>query len=125
MLAASDGLMKLRPVAFHYKAPYDDGSHVLQYGLIAEEVAKVYPEMVQFGQDGKPLALRYHFLDALLLSEVQKQHGANESQRATMAAQQARIATMESQLQEKTAMIARLHARLAALETVVDITRAI
>src|SRR5258708_35762041 len=115
MLAASDGLMKLRPVAFHYKAPYDDGSHVLQYGLIAEEVAKVYPEMVQFGQDGKPLALRYHFLDALLLSEVQKQHGANESQRAALAGQQARIATLESTLQEQAAMIARLDPRPAAI----------
>jgi hypothetical protein len=117
MLEASDGLMKLRPVTFHYKAPYDDGTHVLQYGLIAEEVAKVYPDMVQFGQDGKPLALRYQFLDALLLNEVQKQHGANESQRATLEAQQAKIATLESRLQEQAAMIARLAARLAEIES--------
>src|SRR4029077_902299 len=53
--AASDELMKLRPVTFHYKTPYDDGQHVLQYGLIAEEVAAVDPGLVEYGDDGRPL----------------------------------------------------------------------
>ena len=49
----SNKLLQLRPVTFLYKPEYDDGSHALQYGLIAEEVAKVYPEMVGYDKDGQ------------------------------------------------------------------------
>jgi len=67
MAGASSLLMQLRPVTFHYKAPYDDGSHRLQYGLIAEEVAKVDPDLVQFDGQGQaqtvPLPRQQH--DAL------------------------------------------------------------
>ena len=45
---------QLRPVTFFHKPEYDDGFHALQYGLIAEEVAKLYPEMVSFDKDGSP-----------------------------------------------------------------------
>ncbi|MGA2400416.1 MAG: tail fiber domain-containing protein [Syntrophobacteraceae bacterium] len=47
---ASSGLMKLRPVAFHYKPEYANGPRTKQYGLIAEEVAEVYPDLVQYAQ---------------------------------------------------------------------------
>jgi hypothetical protein len=70
---ASADLMKLRPVTFYYKPAYDDGSHLRQYGLIAEEVAKLYPDLVQYDRDGLPLAVRYHAVNAMLLNEVQKQ----------------------------------------------------
>jgi len=89
--ASSGDLMKLRPVTFHYKPQYDDGQRVLQYGLIAEEVAQVNPGLVQFGEDGKPLAVRYHFLNAMLLDEVQKQHATISSQAAEIASQRAMI----------------------------------
>jgi hypothetical protein len=69
----SSKLFQLRPVNFIYKPGYDDGSHALQYGLIAEEVAKVYPEMVIYGKDGQPLSVRYQLLAPMLLNEVQKQ----------------------------------------------------
>ena len=85
---ASSALMQLRPVTFHYKAAYDDGSRLLQYGLVAEEVAQVYPDLVQYDQDGKPYTVRYQFVDAMLLNEVQKlrremdvQRGQNEELR--------------------------------------------
>ena len=51
---SSSRLFQLRPVTFFYKPQYDDGSHLLQYGLIAEEVAKIYPEMVVYDKDGQP-----------------------------------------------------------------------
>jgi hypothetical protein len=66
--------MQLRPVTFHYKAGYDDGSHLLQYGLIAEEVAEVAPSLVQYDAQGKPFTVRYHAVNAMLLNEAQKQH---------------------------------------------------
>jgi hypothetical protein len=48
---ASSGLLRLRPVAFRYKKAYADGSKPLDYGLIAEEVAEVYPDLVVRGAD--------------------------------------------------------------------------
>jgi hypothetical protein len=69
MAYASDKLMKLRPAAFRYKA---DPSNTQQYGLIAAEVARVYPELVISDADGKPETVAYHLLPAMLLNEVQK-----------------------------------------------------
>jgi len=69
----SDGLMRLRPVAFRYK-PQIDPTGLAQYGLIAEEVAGVYPDLVVYDRDGRPETVRYHLVNALLLNEVQKQH---------------------------------------------------
>jgi hypothetical protein len=105
MGSASDALMQLRPVTFRYKPVYDDGSNVLQYGLIAEEVAKVYPDMVQYDQEGKPLAVRYNFLAAMLLEQVQKQH-------ATIAEQTARLESQAGQLAQQKAEIAAQQKRL-------------
>jgi hypothetical protein len=98
MGGASDELMKLRPVTFHYKAPYDDGAHLLQYGLVAEEVAKVSPELVQLDAQGKPFTVRYHTVNAMLLNEVQKQHGTIERQEAQLQEQDARIRRLEAAL---------------------------
>ena len=70
----SSRLFQLRPVTFFYKPQYDDGSHTLQYGLIAEEVAKVYPDMVAYDKDGQPYTVKYQYLAPMLLNELQKQH---------------------------------------------------
>ncbi len=106
---ASEGLMKLRPVTFHYKAPYDDGTHLLQYGLIAEEVAKVFPDLVQYDEKGKPFTVRYHEINTMLLNELQKQHGK-------MTEQQAEVGRLESQVSQQKAQIAEQEARLQRLE---------
>lgn len=63
-------LADLRPVTFHYK---NDPSGTLQYGLIAEEVAKVYPELVLRSPDGRIDGVRYEELAPILLNEVQQQ----------------------------------------------------
>jgi hypothetical protein len=70
MGSASARLMKLRPVTFRYK---EDPNGMLQYGLVAEEVVRVYPELVTYGEDGKPLSVAYQMLPAMLLNELQKQ----------------------------------------------------
>jgi len=98
---ATEGLMKLRPVTFHYKAAYDDGSRLLQYGLIAEEVAKVYPTLVQYDAQGKPFTVRYQALNTMLLNELQKQHAQVEEQKAQLAAQDARIQRLEALLERQ------------------------
>jgi hypothetical protein len=72
---ASSGLMKLRPVVFRYRS---DPSRQRQYGLIAEEVARVYPELVDYDNAGKSLTVSYLELNAMLLNELPKQARENK-----------------------------------------------
>jgi hypothetical protein len=74
-------LHDLRPVRFVYKPEYDDGSRQAQFGLIAEEVATSFPELIVRDEVGRPWTVRYHLLTPLLLAEVQRL----EQQRATQA----------------------------------------
>ncbi|MFL6263490.1 MAG: tail fiber domain-containing protein [Thermoanaerobaculia bacterium] len=99
--------MKLRPVTFHYKAPYDDGSHLLQYGLIAEEVAKVFPDLVQYDEKGKPFTVRYHEINTMLLNELQKQHAKAEEEPSEVGRLKAQLAEQEARLQKLEALLAR------------------
>jgi trimeric autotransporter adhesin len=85
MAEASDRLLKLRPVTFHYKQPAADGSKPLQYGLIAEEVAEVYPDAVTYNDAGEPDGVQYHKINAMLLNEVQKQAREIEELKASIA----------------------------------------
>ena len=71
---ASSDLMRLRPVTFRYKKEYDSGEGRLQYGLIAEEAAEVYPELVVYDDTGRVKTVEYQKLPAMLLNELQKQH---------------------------------------------------
>ncbi|MBV9304285.1 MAG: tail fiber domain-containing protein [Acidobacteriaceae bacterium] len=91
---ASEALMQLRPVTFRYKQPAEDGSKPLHYGLIAEEVAKIYPDLVVRDQAGRIQTVQYLELPALLLNEVQKQH-------ETIQKLEERIAALESLLEER------------------------
>jgi len=70
---ASSGLLRLRPVTFRYKQPYTDGSKPLDYGLIAEEVAQVYPGLAVKDKDGQIETVQYQKLTPMLLNELQKQ----------------------------------------------------
>lgn len=81
----STKLQALRPVQFVYKPGVDDGSKTLQYGLIAEEVEKAFPELVVRNDDGTVQTVRYHFLTPLLLAEVQRL----ERERAALASESA------------------------------------
>ena len=78
MSDSSNGLLKLRPVTFRYKQPYVDGSKPLDYGLIAEEVAEVYPDLVVKNKDGQVETVQYHKLIPMLLNELQKEHEGME-----------------------------------------------
>jgi hypothetical protein len=95
---SSNKLFQLRPVTFFYRPQYDDGSHLLQYGLIAEEVAKVYPEMVAYDKDGQALTVRYQELAPMLLNELQKQNLQIQKQAETIQSQQEQGRKMEARL---------------------------
>lgn len=98
MGGASIQLMRLRPVTFHYRPEYAAGDRTLQYGLIAEEVANVYPDLVSSGADGKPETVRYHLLSAMLLNEVQKQQRRIQSQAQLLRRQRRQIVELENRL---------------------------
>jgi hypothetical protein len=114
---STDRLFQLRPVTFLYKAEYDSGPRTLQYGLIAEEVAKVYPELVAFDNDGQPYAVKYQYLAPMLLNELQKQHAVVASQQDIIASQQRQIEDFKRQLQVQNAS---LQDRLSRLEGLVQ-----
>jgi len=88
-------LMSLRPVAFYYKHEYDK-SHSRQYGLVAEEVAKVAPQLVVYDDDNQPQTVRYHLVNAMLLNEVQKQRATIERQSAEIQALEERLEKLEA-----------------------------
>jgi hypothetical protein len=111
MGTASSKLFQLRPVTFNYKPQFDDGSHLLQYGLIAEEVAKVYSDMVVYDKDGQPYTVRYQLLAPMLLNELQKQNAVVAAQQESLRTQQqGQIQTLQRQNEE-------IQQRLSRLET--------
>ena len=93
----SDRLMKLCPVAFEYKREFDPAG-LTQYGLIVEEVAEVFPDLVTSDREGRPEGVRYHLLAPLLLNEVQKQRRTIETQRTEIEDLKARLARLEARL---------------------------
>jgi hypothetical protein len=70
MADRSESLMQLKPVTFHYK---QDPEGPLEYGLIAEQVGAIYPDLVVRGDDGQIEAIRYQELTPMLLNELQRQ----------------------------------------------------
>ena len=107
----TDKLLQLRPVSFRYKQAQNDGSHPLQYGLIAEEVADVYPELVQFDpKSGQPNTVLYHVLPGMLLNAFQKEHKQLE-------AQQQQIQSLQEQLARVLAQTEQLQSDIAAVRT--------
>ncbi len=70
--AASEPVLALRPVSFRYKEHVKTGQEAMEFGLIAEEVAQVFPELLVYGEDGQPETVRYHLLVPLLLNELQE-----------------------------------------------------
>jgi hypothetical protein len=104
--------MRLRPVTYRYKQPYADGSKPIDYGLIAEEVAEVYPDLVVKGRDGQIQTVQYQKLTPMLLNELQKEHRLLEQQEKTVQQQAKTI----QQLEKQAAAMPLLEKRLAALE---------
>jgi hypothetical protein len=98
MDAGSSGLMRLRPVTFRYQKPFADGSKPIQYGLIAEEVAEVYPNLVARSADGQIETVKYQVLDPMLLNELQKMHQQVKQQAEIIQQLESRLTALEEAL---------------------------
>ena len=95
---SSNNLMRLRPVTFRYRKEYDSGEGRMQYGLIPQEVAEVSPEMVVRDDTGKVKTVEYQKLPAMLLNELQKQHGKLQEQEAVITEPPERLSRLEQVL---------------------------
>lgn len=109
---ASSALLKLRPVSFFY---HHDAVGIRQYGLIAEEVAEVMPELVQFSAAGEAETVRYHFLAPLLLNELQKQQRTIEKLHQTIE----ELTTQQNLISELQRENRALEQRMRKLESAV------
>jgi len=101
---ASEGILALKPVSFRYKREIDP-KRAPQFGLVAEEVAKVNPDLVVRHPKGELYTVRYDAVNAMLLNEFLKEHRHVEEQDAIIARQQKQIDTLTAGLQKVSAQL--------------------
>jgi hypothetical protein len=104
---ASEAILSLRPVSFRYKKEVDP-MRSLSFGLIAEQVAEVDPDLVTPDPDGKPETVRYEAVNAMLLNEFLKEHRTVEEQGHKVQEQEATIAQLKSNATKQEATITQL-----------------
>jgi trimeric autotransporter adhesin len=115
---ASDAILALKPVTFRYKKEIDPDA-LPQFGLVAEDVEKVNPDLVARDRDGKPYMVRYEAVNAMLLNEFLKEHRKLQEQDATImqlkstdAKQEAIIAQQQKQIEALTAGLQKVSDQL-------------
>jgi hypothetical protein len=108
---ASEAILALKPVTFRYKHEFDPEG-IPQFGLVAEDVEKVYPDLVARDEQGKPYTVRYEAVNAMLLNEFLKEHRKVESLEKVMAKQQTENAAMRAMLKEQASQIQKVSAQL-------------
>ena len=99
---ASEAIFSLQPVTFHYKK---DPAALPQFGLVAEEVAKVNPDLVARDVKGKPFTVRYEEVNAMLLNEFLKEHRKVQELEANAVRQQKQIEALTAGLQKVSAQL--------------------
>ena len=99
MEKASEAVLTLKPVTFRYKRNIDPGCTV-QFGLVAEEVEKVNPDLVVRDERGKPYSVRYEAVNAMLLNEFLKEHREVQEQKSTIARMQRQIDSLTAGLEK-------------------------
>jgi Chaperone of endosialidase len=113
---ASEAILALKPVIFRYKKELDPAG-ISQFGLVAEEVEKVNPDLVARDQNGKPYTVRYEAVNAMLLNEFLKEHKTVREQGATIAELKKEIAALTATVKEQAAQIQKVSAQLEVNKT--------
>ena len=109
MDSASEAVLALTPVSFHYKS---DNTNTPQFGLIAEEVAEINPDLVVRDKNGEIYTVRYEAVNAMLLNEFLKEHRKNEEQEATIAQLKRDSAEQRKQIETLTAGLQKVSGQL-------------
>ena len=111
MHKASEAILALKPVTFRYKHDLDpDG--VPQFGLVAEQVEKVNPDLVVRDEDGKVSTVRYEAVNAMLLNEFLKEHRKVEEQQGTIAQLKTAAARQQKQIEALAATVQKVSNQL-------------
>src|SRR5262249_14535982 len=105
---ASEALYQLKPVTFKFNS---DWKETTQYGLIADEVAEVDPQLV-VRKDGEIVTVRYEQINAMVLNEFLKEHRKVEEQQASIADLRSTVGVLTAQLKEQAAQIQKVSAQL-------------
>jgi hypothetical protein len=107
----SEAILGLKPVTFHYKS---DSKDTPQFGLIAEEVAEVNPDLVVRDEKGEIYTVRYEAVNAMLLNEFLKEHRMVQELKSIVAKQEATAAQQQKQIEALTAGLQKVSAQLEA-----------
>jgi hypothetical protein len=108
---ASEALFALKPVTFRYRREIDPVGRP-QFGLVAEDVEKLNPDLVVRDKEGKPYSVRYEQVNAMLLNEFLKEHRTVEEQGATIARLKKEIASLATTVREQAAQIQKVSAQV-------------
>ena len=113
MAKASEVLYALKPVCFRYHKQYD-ATQTLAFGLIAEEVAEVNPDLVGRNSTGEPESVRYEQINTMLLNEFLKEHRKNEEQEKAIAELKSGMTALAATVKEQASQIQKVSAPLEA-----------
>ena len=112
MNRSSEAILGLKPVTFRYKKDIDpEGTE--RFGLVAEDVEKIDPDLVVKDKEGKPYTVRYDAVNAMLLNEFLKEHREVQELKTTVVEQQKQIETLTASLQKISAQLATASTSLA------------
>jgi trimeric autotransporter adhesin len=120
MTKDSEAILALKPVRFHYKT---DKTNTPQFGLIAEEVASVNPDLVVREENGEIYTVRYEAVNAMLLNEFLKQHNAFLEEQKKVQKLEAALAAVSERLKEQDAKIERVSAGIVTNMTAPQVAR--
>src|SRR6266487_3376665 len=114
---ASETILALKPVTFHYKS---DTTNTPQFGLIAEEVAEVNPDLVVRDENGEIYTVRYDAVNAMLLNEFLKEHKAVQEQNGKIQQQKATITELKSTVSQQQEGLQAVTLRLEKQESLIQ-----
>jgi endosialidase-like protein len=116
MATASEAILALRPVTFHYK-PELDKTGIPQFGLVAEEVEAINPDLVTRDREGKVSTVRYDQVNAMLLNEFLKEHRKVQEQDRKISEQETTIKGLRKEMQT---VLAHLKEQDSKIQKVTD-----
>jgi trimeric autotransporter adhesin len=118
---ASEAILQLEPVTFRYKQALDPDA-IPQFGLIAEQVEKVNPDLVVRDEDGKVTTVRYEAVNAMLLNEFLKEHRKVEEQQAGLSEMKSTVAKQETLIAQQEKQIEALSATVRKVSEQVELS---
>lgn len=117
---ASEAILALKPVTFRYKKEVEPNG-AMQFGLVAEEVAEVDPDLVILDKGGKPESVRYEAINAMLLNEFLKEHKKVEEQEATISELKKGMGVLTAQIKEQALQIQKVNAQVQMRESLAKV----